>query len=156
MELFTPRLATEDDLDEILKIEEEANPSGWSRNSFLRSIQNDEDEIWVLTDDETDSVLIGFMVFRLQKPEVHILELAIAQEHRRNSFGTKLLRFLVKYVYKQGVEVVHLEVRANNAAAVKFYQKIGFVIVHKKTKYYSNGDDAYSMSYLLSPISESE
>ena len=43
------------------------------------------------------------------------------------------------------VETVTLEVRKSNEAAIKLYEKNGYVFVVNKKAYYSNGEDAVYM-----------
>jgi ribosomal-protein-alanine N-acetyltransferase len=40
---------------------------------------------------------------------------------------------------------VRLEVRVSNVSAQGLYEQLGYVVVQRMGKYYSNGDDGYLM-----------
>jgi ribosomal-protein-alanine N-acetyltransferase len=43
---------------------------------------------------------------------------------------------------KRGMRDVFLEVRISNQAAQKLYEKFGFSVLNKRTRYYPDGEDA--------------
>jgi ribosomal protein S18 acetylase RimI-like enzyme len=47
------------------------------------------------------------------------------------------------------ISKIELEVRTQNTAAIKFYQKHGFIIQEAIPKFYNTGDDAYLMQKIL-------
>jgi ribosomal protein S18 acetylase RimI-like enzyme len=49
-------------------------------------------------------------------------------------------------VVAAGAEVVHLEVRASNEAARRFYGELGFDEVGARPRYYPDGEDAVLLS----------
>ena len=145
------REAVEEDIPQILTIENEANPTPWSEKG-LRSELNGKNKFWVLTDDETDEKIYGFLLFSIVAEESHILEVAIDSKYRRKGIGRFILQRMISFVMKEGVESIYLEVRQSNSGGVEFYQNLGFVIVHKKVSYYSDGADAYSMIFRISSV----
>lgn len=145
------REAVLEDLPQLLKIESEANPTPWSEQS-LRSEIEGKNNVWVLTDDETDERVFAFLVFSITGEDSHLLEIAVHSDYRRKGIGRFLLQRMVSYVMKQDVESIYLEVRSNNSTAIEFYQNHGFVTVHKKLNYYSDGADAFSMIFRISKL----
>jgi ribosomal protein S18 acetylase RimI-like enzyme len=51
-----------------------------------------------------------------------------------------------------GIPSVRLEVRVNNQTAQQLYEQIGYVVVQRMNKYYSNGDDGYMMIKVLDGV----
>jgi ribosomal-protein-alanine N-acetyltransferase len=43
------------------------------------------------------------------------------------------------------VRTVRLEVRVGNLAAQRLYEQLGYAVVQRMERYYSNGDDGYLM-----------
>jgi putative acetyltransferase len=60
------------------------------------------------------------------------LGMGIAAVHRGRGLGTKLLTACLAQARAKGVTRVELEARADNLAAIKLYEKLGFV--HETTK----------------------
>ena len=90
--------------------------------------------------------LVGFL-FGIMSSEVEcrVLMLAIRKEYRNQGLGTMLLnRFLLEGA-NRGVHFVSLEVRASNLSAIRFYQRLGFMMTGRIPNYYSNGEDGYTL-----------
>ncbi|MBI3555100.1 MAG: ribosomal protein S18-alanine N-acetyltransferase [Deltaproteobacteria bacterium] len=151
-ENFSVRPATEDDLAAILDIERRCYPAPcvpWTADAFRGEIQKQFSHFLVLTDDETDSVIAGYIVYWLLFDECHILNVAIHPDWRGQAFGTRLIRNAINDAVKKEVKRVFLEVRKSNAGAVALYQKLGFFVDHIKSAFYENGEDCYFMILYL-------
>ena len=69
--------------------------------------------------------------------ELYVLGVGVDPAWRRRGVATALVRAcLVR------ASVVHLEVRASNAAARRLYAGLGFDEVGLRARYYADGDDA--------------
>ena len=75
----------------------------------------------------------------------HVIALGVDPEHRRKSYGRRLMKAIEDGFYRKGVRTVRLEVRSTNEGAQKLYFDIGYMIVRHLPRYYSNGDDGYLM-----------
>jgi ribosomal-protein-alanine N-acetyltransferase len=81
------------------------------------------------------------------KPEKgKILMLSVLEKYRRQEIGSKLLAEYLKSISYKKIKKVELEVRTDNKKAIKFYQRYGFKIKKKISKFYQNGEDAYTMA----------
>ncbi len=90
--------------------------------------------------------IIGFLIGVKINPEyAKILMLAVSKYHRKQSIGSGLLNQFLRVIYIEKIKRIELEVRTNNKAAIKFYQKHGFKIKEKKREFYQSGEDAYTM-----------
>ncbi len=72
--------------------------------------------------------------------EVHTIGVDLA--HQGRGIGRRLLAQLLDFA---GGDVVHLEVRTDNEAAIALYRDVGFTEVGLRKRYYRNGADAYLM-----------
>lgn len=75
----------------------------------------------------------------------HITTIGVAPEYRRRGLARLMLHEIERSFAARSVTTVRLEVRVNNAAAQRLYEQLGYVVVQRMGKYYSNGDDGYLM-----------
>jgi [ribosomal protein S18]-alanine N-acetyltransferase len=122
------------DVDAVLTIQaacpEIAQWSAWDYESVARG----EMMGWV-ADDERG--IAGFLVARKLVGETEILNFAVRADFRRQGTGTALLAQALKWSESVGAERVILEVRASNLAAIRFYERHGFVVTGKRPRYYA-------------------
>ena len=104
----------------------------------------------MLSDDQTDELVVGYIVYWLMLEECEILNLAVDLPYRGLGFAEKLVRSVVSASMKLGLKRVLLDVRKSNLPAIHLYQKVGFTVSHIRKSFYSNGEDAYQMSISLS------
>lgn len=72
-----------------------------------------------------------------------LVQMYIRPAYKGQKAGTALLRLLLDSCFSDpGIEEVKLSVVADNAAAVSFYRKLGFV-VYASEKHYFKKDDKY-------------
>lgn len=82
--------------------------------------------------------------------ELHILEIAVQPEYRRQGVASLLLGELVKHHGKLGARKALLEYRAvDSQTSGALYRKMGFVEVGRRKKYYKDGQDAVLMDKQL-------
>jgi ribosomal-protein-alanine N-acetyltransferase len=75
----------------------------------------------------------------------HITTVGVAPEYRRRGLARLILHEIERSFAARSVTTIRLEVRINNQAAQQLYEQVGFVIIQRMGKYYSNGDDGYLM-----------
>ena len=136
-------------LPQVHEIEKLSFPSPWSLNALQSEIKNPISHLWVFKRDE---VLSGYICFWLFEKEAQILSLAIHPRDRGKGCGYYLLKNMIEKVVSKGVQYIWLEVRPSNLAAKRLYQKLSFVEVYRRPKYYSNTEDAIVMG--LSPVAD--
>jgi len=92
-------------------------------------------ETWAARDEA--GRVVGWLEERLVASELYVLGVGVDPAWRRRGVATALVRAcLVR------ASVVHLEVRASNAAARRLYAGLGFDEVGLRARYYADGDDA--------------
>ena len=77
--------------------------------------------------------------WRLRRGEIGMV--IASSEDRGRSFGTEALRLLSRFAFETlGLERIELEVHMDNAAAIRCYEKAGFVLEGiKRHAYYNDG-----------------
>jgi ribosomal-protein-alanine acetyltransferase len=153
------RAATLDDLSRMLEIERATKTAAhWTENDYRAAIGGSEPvrRTDVLELDDTDSMLVqfadesrfapepgiqGFLVSRLLGDEMEIENVVIAQGLRRFGLGSLVLERVLQEAKNQGIRRVFLEVRESNVAAIRLYEKAGFVSTGKRKAYYRDPDE---------------
>ncbi len=96
---------------------------------------------------ERNELVVGFVGVWLLTEEAHIVTLAVRDDCRRRGVGELLLITIIETARLAGQEVVTLECRVSNAAALRLYDKYGFQRVGVRSRYYSDDrEDAYALS----------
>ena len=81
----------------------------------------------------------------------HIVTIDVVPKYRRKGIATKLLQKVEKEFQNSGIETSYLEVRDDNVAARKLYQKLGYREVEVLKDYYSRGGDGIRLEKTLFP-----
>jgi len=96
---------------------------------------------------EQNHKIIGFLIgVKINSKKAKILMLSVAQPFRRKKIGTELLNQFLKKMTKETISQIELEVRTDNIKATQFYKKHDFTIINKLSKFYQNGENAYTMA----------
>jgi ribosomal-protein-alanine N-acetyltransferase len=81
---------------------------------------------------------------------MHILKVAVTPALRGQGIASWLLERCFKLSVEHGARSAHLEVRPSNRPAVGLYRKLGFEVIGKRPKYYSDTkEDALLMMKIL-------
>jgi ribosomal-protein-alanine N-acetyltransferase len=106
--------------------------------------------VWVVRREPGGEVL-GFALVWHAADEVHLLDLAVDANSRRQGVGKELVGAVLGYARGSGARLVLLEVRASNHPAIALYRSSGFSENGVRRGYYSdNGEDAVEMCVELS------
>lgn len=148
------------DLDLVWNTEKRAYAHPWSRGNFEDSLLAGYPAQLLVTPPlpsdnplqltASGHMLLGYWVAMAGVEEMHLLNIAVAPEHRRQGWGLVLLQALSAHAVAQGHAYLWLEVRAHNAPAQGLYRRMGFAPVGLRKLYYpaSHGqrEDAVVMS----------
>ncbi|HEX9397088.1 MAG TPA: N-acetyltransferase [Burkholderiales bacterium] len=85
-------------------------------------------------------VLTGFAIMEFGDERAHLVLLAVRPSHRRLGIGQRLLDWLLESARCAGIASVHLELRAVNDAARRFYRAMGFHETVLVPGYYRGGE----------------
>ena len=133
------------DVDNVINIEERAyGEHHWSKESFLNELSNDLARYYAAFD--LDGNLVGYAGCWQILEEVHITNIAVSPDFRRQKIGERLLRQIIDDCYKNKAKYITLEVRVSNNPAIKMYEKYGFKSLGVRKGYYQdNNEDALIM-----------
>lgn len=135
-------------LDAVVAIEEQAYDHPWTRGNFLDSVRAGyQGQLLV-----AGSSLLGYFVAMKGVDEVHLLNLTVAPGWQGQGWGRVMLDALAQWAQGQQAQWLWLEVRASNARAMQVYAAQGFGQVGLRKNYYpDNGgrEDAVVMSLRL-------
>ena len=96
----------------------------------------------------------GFVLARLGGGEAEILTICVAPAARRSGLGRHLLQAAAASAVAAGAEALFLEVAEDNPAAIRLYERFGFVLVGIRPAYYARGTSrvaARTLRYDLPP-----
>ena len=150
---FSLRKGTEDDCRALAALEKKAYPAvhqAWTEENFKAELEKPYSESYVLTDEETDQHVIGYIVFWLMFEECQILNVAVDPAYRGKGYAKNMLRKAIDLALRKDLRRALLNVRKSNLSAIGLYQSVGFLITHIRKKFYADGEDAYEMILDLS------
>lgn len=129
-----------DDVPGVAVIDALSNPLAWSEESLAEELVRQTSRYLVL---DVDGVVQGFVGIWLMVGEAHITMVAVHPALRGQGLGEALLIAGMRLARAEHQEVVTLEVRRSNGAAIGLYRKYGFVEVGMRRAYYDdNREDA--------------
>lgn len=136
-------------IDEIVLLEPQIYPKGWSRGLVESEFAN-ENSIRVGVFDKTIEALIGYSFSRIVEDEFHLLNIGLLPEYRGLGLGSFLLYEVLEIAKGKNCTVSHLEVRKSNSSARNLYQIAGFREIGQRLRYYAdNQEDAILMELSL-------
>jgi ribosomal protein S18 acetylase RimI-like enzyme len=117
---------------------------GWKYDAprVLRAVRDRETVAAVACEGGKSSpgVINGFAIMEFGDERAHLVLLAVRPSHRRNGIGQRLLEWLLESARTAGIASVHLELRASNEAARRFYRAMGFYETVLVPGYYRSGE----------------
>ena len=130
------RRSRPDDAPAIRALELEYFEDAWGERDVFSAICTEGAMCYTAVGDEGDGV--AYILGRLIAPEAEIYRIAVRADKRRRGIGYRLLDYAVKCERGRGLESVFLEVRESNLPAKSLYEKLGFVPIGIRKRYYSN------------------
>jgi ribosomal-protein-alanine N-acetyltransferase len=131
-----------EDLERILEIETVSFASPWTWNHFKEELTKTYGRLRVAISGQR---IAGYLITWLIEDELHIANLAVHPDFRRQGIAEKLVRTVLDEI--PHCSLATLEVRESNSSARRLYEKLGFAIVGIRKKYYEKeGEDALIMS----------
>jgi ribosomal-protein-alanine N-acetyltransferase len=151
------RPMTVEDLPAVMVLEEELfAPDTWTEAMYRDELSRGDTRYYVVAefhlegedDDEPEGgapVLVGYAGLIAYDDEAHVATLGVAKALQGEGVGSLLLDDLLAEADRRS-PVVLLEVRADNEAAQRLYQRRGFTEIGRRRGYYQpSGDDAVVM-----------
>ncbi|NWF87798.1 ribosomal protein S18-alanine N-acetyltransferase [Candidatus Bathyarchaeota archaeon] len=132
-------------LDRLYEIETECFKKETFTKHQIAHLLTDYNSVSLIA--KLNSEIIGFIIGMIY-PEKnalagHILTVDVLPAHRRKGIAKELLIEIERIFKEKGVKSSHLEVREDNVAAIRLYQKLGYQKVAKLKGYYGNAHGIY-------------
>ncbi len=138
------RNAVKDDVDEIVKLEQECFAVPWSRESLEYDITSNPMSAYFVA--VIDGQVAGYVGFWLILDECHINNVAVSPLFRKQHIGSRIIKTMIDSCKEAGVDRFTLEVRKSNIPAIGLYEKYDFKACGERKGYYEdNGEDAIIM-----------
>ena len=136
---------TKDDVEDVVKIEEEAyGKHHWAKSSFYDEMSNNLAKYYSAKNPAGE--LVGYAGTWHIIDEGHITTIAVKKEYLRNHIGEAIIQKIIDDCYKSNIKYLTLEVRVSNTPAIKLYEKYGFQSLGTRKGYYQdNNEDALIM-----------
>lgn len=130
-------------INQIVEMEQLYFSDPWSVSAFQSELDNSL-ALWLVAV-EGDRVL-GYVGSQTVLGQADMMNLAVRQECRRQGVAQQLVERLVQELSDRNANILMLEVRVSNEPAIAFYEKMGFVHVGRRPKYYFKPrEDAFIM-----------
>jgi ribosomal-protein-alanine N-acetyltransferase len=135
------------DMQEVLQTESESFTVPWTEDDFLHCLRQ-RNCIGMVA--ELGDHVIGHVIYELHRNRLHILNLAIHPNFRRQHVGAQIVTKLIGKLSSHRRARITLEVRETNLAAQLFLKTLSFVATKVVKSYYEDtSEDAYFMEYRL-------
>ena len=123
---------TEQDLEDVLRIEYRVYPYPWSRANFTDSMVSGYSG-WVC---RVDGELVGYFVLMMAVDEAHLLNISVAERLQGKGGGALLLEKAMSVAKSDGGRTVLLEVRPSYEKALALYRRYAFRQIGVRRGYY--------------------
>jgi len=135
------RRLTYADLPIVISIERRSFSSPWSPGMFVLEMSKESSITLAAVIDDRP---VAYAVFSRYDAAWHLMNIAVAPEHRRHRIATTLIDGALAEIDPEAP--VTLEVRPSNRSAIALYETYGFRTYGYRKGYYSdNGEDAMIM-----------
>jgi ribosomal-protein-alanine N-acetyltransferase len=114
----------------------------WSVEQFWQELAQDT-RAYVVADGEEG--LEGYAGAFLLAPDSDVQTIGVRADRRGRGLASRLLSALTAEARASGCTHMMLEVRADNAAAIRLYERHGFAAISRRPAYYPDGGDALVM-----------
>ena len=132
----TLRPMTAQDINAVMEVEKSAYTYPWTKGIFADCIRVGYD-CWVATENE---VIIAHAVLSIAAGESHILNLAVSKSLQKSGIGKQLLTQMINIARLKNADIIMLEARPSNTAAIRLYESKGFNEIGSRKAYYPTKD----------------
>lgn len=128
------KLATKENVEDILKIENACFSTPWTEQGISESIADDNTYLYVAY---IDGDVAGYMGVQIFSGDGFVTNVATLPQYRRMGIA----KALINKVLQHEMNFLTLEVRESNTPAISLYKSLGFEEVGKRPRFYRNPDE---------------
>ena len=130
------RMMKKEDIPTIMILEKKLFSTSWEEEMFIEEIEKQYAYVMEIKDK-----IIGYICGWKLLDEFNITNIAIALDYQRKGFGKTLVQFLMSKLLDEKCFKFFLEVRESNHAAIKLYEKLGFIVIGSRKNYYHSPEE---------------
>lgn len=131
------RHAAPADLDALVALERHFPGDRLSRQSLRRLLRGASARAWVY--EEAGQVTANaVLLYRANSAQARLYSLVVHPDHQGRGIARALLETVEHAAAARGCNRLSLEVRTDNAPALRLYQKAGFQLIRQITDYYED------------------
>ena len=138
------RIATPDDILDIIKINEISLPENYDLDTYTRHLELYGLTYVVEVHEADDRLIVGYIMGRIEDSvEAHITSIAVLAGSRNTKLGQRLVLTMLVAAKKRGLKGCSLQVRKGNEVAQHVYKKMGFQPIRDLANYYGDEDGVF-------------
>ena len=118
---------------------------------YIRKFAGNPGSIMIVAFDEGELIGTGAVSVVSGKPRfAHRREIAISvrKDYWGKGIGTGIMYVLMDFAKKSGAEVLELQVRSDNEAAISLYKKFGFEKIGTNEKFFKINGEFFAADYM--------
>jgi [ribosomal protein S18]-alanine N-acetyltransferase len=140
MSIVVEEVTSDEDLGGLLAVEQASFLNPWTRDMYVAELGNPEMSHLLVAKDAAGRV-VGFCGFWRVLDEIHINNVAVLPEYRRQGIASLILGRVLAEGRRVGAGRATLEVRRSNEIARRLYERFGFTVAGVRRGYYRNPDE---------------
>ena len=144
------RRAELSDLDDLVALEDATFDSDrMSRAQYRRHLDSDSASVLVASANHRRFLGTAVVFYRKGSGLARLYSLASRPEARGKGVGSALLAAVERAARQRRCRELRLEVRIDNASAIRLYERLGYLRLRALAKYYEDGADGWRYEKLL-------
>ncbi len=138
------------DLAQVIEIDRLSFTLPWPESAYRYELLENPSSFLMVAEVELHDgsrLIVAIVVVWMILDEAHIATLAVHPDYREQGIAAQLMVSVMREAIRLRAHLATLEVREQNTAAQRLYQKFGFKIVGRRLRYYQdNQEDALIMT----------
>ena len=144
------RRAEMSDLDDLVTLEDITFDSDrLSRAQYRRHLDSDTAQVLVASANHRHFLGTAVLFFRKGCGVARLYSLATQPDARGKGVGSSLLDACAEFAQRRRCRALRLEVRADNVAAIRLYERLGYQRIGEYEHYYQDGMNAWRYELAL-------
>ena len=140
--------ATPTEISELRRLSNSWHRSGefWSYDYVLKVLEQKTSILYYLRkggEEHGDWAAVALYQYVLDQAD--LIYVYVEPQHRGQKYGVLIMEKSTEYLRNIGVGVLTLEVKVSNIAAQKLYERLGFLEIDRRPRYYEGREDAIVM-----------
>jgi ribosomal-protein-alanine N-acetyltransferase len=121
---------------EVAALERACFAEAWPETALRDILANPAAAVWILDDPARRP--LGYLLFQEAGSDAEILRIGTVPAQRQRGVGLRLLRVFQAWCRQRGIGRIFLDVREDNGAARRLYERGGFTPAGRRRGYYTH------------------